>query len=106
MDQDKVIHVPGVILDAVLLLDKPVDGVKIVKRKPLAGLVAKRQTFAGIFIMAVDDHEQEIPYPLIRKCGQPLLQHFMIYVVEVFPDIAFEEVSPRAILPVELSQEF
>ena len=105
MDQHKIIHISCVILDTELLLNQPINRIKVIQRKPLAGLIPKRQAFASISVMTVDDHVKKILYVLIRKIRKFCLQDIMIDAVKVLADVTFQEISFCSMLAIELVQK-
>ena len=52
MENHAIIHIAHIITHTIPLLDTPVEGVKIIDRKPLARLIAERKATAGRFGVA------------------------------------------------------
>ena len=72
MQQNQIVHIPGIVFDFVFFLDDTVYPVKIIQGKPLAGLITHWQPFSRIGIEAVDNLIQKRQNLLIGETPEQI----------------------------------
>ena len=107
MDQNTVIHIPGVISDSQFFLYDTIHSIKIYKCKPLASLIAQWQTFPKLRMIAPKYHTKQPQQFFIEyTCLLQYLIHYpVIYRVKIFSYVTFQDIPCSPMIPVVFSHE-
>lgn len=104
VDEDKVIHVPDVMLDAQFFLDEVIQGVQDADAGDLDHLAAGIETDLMV-ILTIQNTDCLLIRPSVDDLVKTILHNLVRHVRVVALNITLEHITLRAVLPVEPLQE-